>query len=102
MADCSKLKTLFGIILGKASYSIGRVALPVTIGTADNYRTKYIHFEVANFMSSYHAIFDRSMLARFMTIRNHTYLVMKMPTLNGVLSVHGDIKTSFECDSKTI
>ncbi|CAN6203714.1 unnamed protein product [Urochloa humidicola] len=92
----------FGIVPGKASYQVGRVTLPVTFGTPDNYRTEHIHFEVADFKSSYRAIFGRPMLARFMAIPNHTYRVMKMPTPRGVLSIRGDIKTSFECDGKAI
>ncbi|CAO2164154.1 unnamed protein product [Urochloa humidicola] len=92
----------FGIIPGKASYPLGRVVLPVTFGMADNYRTEWIHFEVAEFMSSYRAIFERPMLARFMAIPNHTYLVMKMPAPKGVLPIRGDIKTSYECDGEAI
>ncbi|CAN6223699.1 unnamed protein product [Urochloa humidicola] len=47
----------FGIVPGMASYPVGRVVLPVTFGTEANYRTEWIHFEVADFKSSYHAIF---------------------------------------------
>jgi hypothetical protein len=31
------------------------------------------------------------MLAKFMAIPHHTYLIMKMPAPNGILSVLGDI-----------
>ncbi|CAN6318628.1 unnamed protein product [Urochloa humidicola] len=92
----------FGIVPGKASYPVGRVTLPVTFGTATNYRTEWLHFEVANFTSSYHAIFGRPMLARFMAIPNHTYLVMKMPAPRGVLSICGDIKVSYKCDGEAV
>jgi hypothetical protein len=43
---------------------------------------------VALFETSYHAIFRRPALARFMVIPYHTYLVLNMPTPNGVLSVY--------------
>ncbi|CAO2152127.1 unnamed protein product [Urochloa humidicola] len=92
----------FGIVPGKASYPIGRVSLPVTIGMQGNYRTEWLHFEVADFKSSYLAILGRPMLARFMAIPNHTYLLLKMQAPNGVLTVRGDIKTSFECDSEAV
>jgi hypothetical protein len=39
------------------------VCLPVTFGTEENFRTEYLTFEVADFRSSYHAIFGRPMLA---------------------------------------
>jgi hypothetical protein len=45
-----------GVVPGKAAYPIGRVCLPVTFGTKENFRTEYLTFEVADFRSSYHAI----------------------------------------------
>jgi hypothetical protein len=42
------------------------------------------------------------MLAKFMAIPHHTYLIMKMPTPNGILSVLGDIMVSYNCESTTI
>jgi hypothetical protein len=87
---------------GKAAYPIGRVCLPVTFGTEENFRTEYLTFEVVDFRSSYHAIFGRPMLAKFMAIPHHTYLIMKMPTPNEILSVLGDIMVSYNFESATI
>jgi hypothetical protein len=42
------------------------------------------------------------MLAKFMAIPHHTYLIMKMPAPNGILSVLGDITVSYNCESATI
>jgi hypothetical protein len=42
------------------------------------------------------------MLAKFMAIPHHTYLIMKMPVPNGILSVHGDIMVSYNCESATV
>jgi hypothetical protein len=42
------------------------------------------------------------MLAKFMAIPHHTYLNMKMPTPNGILSVLGDIMVSYNCESATV
>jgi hypothetical protein len=91
-----------GVVPGKAVYPIGRVCLPVTFGTEENFRTKYLTFEVADFRSSYHAIFGRPMLAKFMAIPHHTYLIMKMPAPNGILSVLGDVMVSYNCKRATI
>jgi hypothetical protein len=41
------------------------------------------------------------MLAKFMAIPHHTYIIMKMPTPNGILSVLGDIMVSYNCESAT-
>lgn len=68
----------------------------------NNYRTEHLTFEVANFKTSYHAIFGKPMLARFMAIPHHTYLVLKMPAPKGVLSIYGDVETSYKCDTEAI
>jgi hypothetical protein len=44
------------VVPRKVAYPIGRICLPVTFGT-ENFRTEYLTFEVADFRSSYHAIF---------------------------------------------
>jgi hypothetical protein len=92
----------YGVVPGKAAYPIGRVCLPVTFGTQDNFRTEYLTFEVTDFRSSYHAIFGRPMLAKFMAIPHHTYLIMKMSMPNEILSVLGDIMVSYNCESSTV
>jgi hypothetical protein len=92
----------YGVVPGKAAYPIGRVCMSVTFGTEENFRTGYLTFEVADFCSSYHAIFGRPMLAKFMAIPHHTYLIMKMPAPNGILSVLGDIMVSYNCESATV
>jgi hypothetical protein len=92
----------YRVVPGKPAYIIGRVCLPVTFGTEENFRTEYLTFEVADFCSSYHTIFGRPMLAKFMAIAHHTYLIMKMPAPNGILSVLGDIMVSYNCESATV
>jgi hypothetical protein len=104
--DFSKItacdEPFYGVVPGKAAYPIGRICLPVTFGTEENFRTEYLTFEVADFRSLYHAIFGRPMLAKFMDIPHHTYLIMKMPTPNRILSVLGDIMVSYNCESATV
>jgi hypothetical protein len=72
----------YGVVPGKAAYPIGRVCLQVTCGTEENFRMEYLTFKVTDFCSSYHTIFGRPMLAKFMAIPHHTYLIMKMPAPN--------------------
>ena len=61
----------YGIVPGNAVVPLGQVVLPVTFGTKDHYRTKYIKFEVADFKTSYHAILGRSALAKFMAVLHY-------------------------------
>jgi hypothetical protein len=92
----------YGVVPGTAAYPIGRVCLPVTFDTKENFRTEYLTFEVVDFRSSYHDFLGRPMLAKFMVIPHHTYLIMKMPAPNGILSVLRDIMASYNCESATV
>jgi hypothetical protein len=92
----------YGIVLGKAAYAIGRLCLPVTFGIEENFHREYLTFEVADFRSSHHTILGRPMLAMFMAIPHHTYLIMKMPVPNVILSVLRDIMVSYNCESATV
>jgi hypothetical protein len=79
------------------------VVLPVTFGdTRENYRIEYIKFEVADFETSYHAILGRPAIAKFMAVSHYTYLVLKMSSPAGVLSLQGDLKISFDCDTEAV
>jgi hypothetical protein len=83
----------YGIVPGNAAIPLGSVVLPVTVGeTRENYRTEYIKFEVADFKTSYQAILGRPAIAKFMVVPYYTYLVLKMPSPAGVLSLQGDLK----------
>jgi hypothetical protein len=93
----------YGIIPGNAAIPLGSVVLSVTFGeTRENYRTEYIKFEVADFETSYHAILGRPAIAKFMAVPHYMYLVLKMPTPAGVLSLQGDLKISFDCDTEAV
>jgi hypothetical protein len=93
----------YGIVPGNAAIPLGSVVLPVTFGeTRENYRIKYIKFEVADFETSYHAILGRLAIAKFMAVPHYMYLVLKMPSLAGVLSLQGDLMISFDCDTEAV
>jgi hypothetical protein len=82
---------------------LGSVALPITFGESrDNYRTEYIKFEVADFETSYQAILGRLAIAKFMVVPHYTYLVLKMPSPAGVLSLQGDLKISHDCNTESV
>jgi hypothetical protein len=93
----------YGIVPGNAAIPLGSVVLPVTFGeTRENYHTGHIKFEVTDFETSYHAILGRPAIAKFMAVPNYTYLVLKMPSPAGVLSLQGDLKISFDCDTEVV
>jgi hypothetical protein len=93
----------YGIIPGNAAIPLGSMVLPVTFEeNMENYRTEYIKFEVADFETSNHAILDRPAIAKFMAVPHYTYLVLKMPSPAGVLSLQGDLKISFDYDTEAV
>jgi hypothetical protein len=93
----------YGIIPGNAAIPLGSVVLPATFGESrDNYRSEYIKFEVADFETSYHAILGRPAIAKFMAVPHYTYLVLKMPSPAGLLSLQGDLKILHDCDMEAV
>jgi hypothetical protein len=93
----------YGILPGNTAIPLGSVVLLVTFKeTRENYRTEYIKFEVTDFETSYHAILGRPAIAKFMATPHYTYLVLKMPSPAGVLSLQGDLKISFNCDTEAV
>jgi hypothetical protein len=80
----------YGIVPGNAAIPLGLVVRLVTFGESrDNYRTENIKLEVVDFETSYHAILGRPAIAKFMAVPHYTYLVLKMPSPAGVLSLQG-------------
>jgi hypothetical protein len=93
----------YDIVPSNAAIPLGSVVLPVTFGESrDNYRTEYVKFEVADFETSYHAILGKLAIAKFMAVPHYTYLVLKMPSPAGVLSLQGDLKISHNCDMEAV
>jgi hypothetical protein len=75
-------------------YPLGSIALPVTFGTEENFRTENVVFDVAEVNLPFNAIIGRPALYRFMAIAHYEYLVLKMPSPTGVLTVQGDYATA--------
>jgi hypothetical protein len=71
-------------------YPLGSIALLVTFVTEDNFRTENVVFDVAEVNIPFNAIIDRPALYRFMAIAHYGYLVLKMLSSAGVLTVQGD------------
>jgi hypothetical protein len=71
-------------------YPLRSIALPVTFGTEENFRTENVQFDVAEVNLPFNAIIGRPALYRFMAIAHYGYLVLKMPSPAGVLIMRGD------------
>jgi hypothetical protein len=71
-------------------YPHGSIALPVTFGTEENFRTENVQFDVVKVNLPSNAIIGRPALYRFMAIAHYGYLVLKMSSPAGVLTMRGD------------
>ena len=102
ITDLTPLNSSFwGVVPGRASKPLGEITLPVQFGTASNYRVEHINFYVADFDTVYHAILGRPALAKFMVVPHYAYLVMKMPSPVGVLSLRANLSVAYTCETES-
>jgi hypothetical protein len=87
----------FGIVPTEGEYPLGHIYMSVTFRTPENYRTEFLRFEVANFDCGYNAIIGRPGLAKFMAIPHYTYMILKMPGPQGIITVRADFQGVAEC-----
>jgi hypothetical protein len=87
----------FGIVPTEGEYPLGHIYMPVTFGTLENYKTEFLRFEVASFDCGYNAIIGRPGLAKFMAIPHYTYMILKMPGPQGIITVRADFQGATEC-----
>jgi hypothetical protein len=68
-------------------YPLGSIMLPVTFRTEENFRTENVQFDIMEVNLAFNAIIGRPALYRFMAIAHYGYLVLKMSSPAGVLTV---------------
>jgi hypothetical protein len=66
------------------------ISLPVTFRTTENFRTESVRFDIAEVNLPFNAILGRPALYQFMVVAYYGYLVLKMPSPNGVIKIWGD------------
>ena len=67
---------------------------PPLLGILILSRTKFVNFVVTDFDGTYHAILGRPSLTKFMAVPHYLYLVLKIPTEKGLLTVRGNVYTA--------
>jgi hypothetical protein len=91
-----------GIALGKRILPLGQIDLPVSFGTPSNFRKEALTFEAVGFRGTYHAVLGRPCYAKFMAFPNYTYLKLKMPSPNGIITVGSTYRHAYECDVECV
>ena len=67
-------------------------------GNRANFSLEVLTFEVVGFLGSYHAILGRPCYANFMVIPNYTYLKLKMPGPNSIITMGSTFLHAYMCD----
>jgi hypothetical protein len=91
-----------GIAPGKRILPLGRIDLPICFGTPSNFRKEALTFEVVGFRETHHAVLGRPCYAKFMVVPNYTYLKLKMPGPNGIITVGSTYCHAYECDVECV
>jgi hypothetical protein len=91
-----------GIVPGKRVLPLGQLDLLVCFGTPSNFRKETLTFEVVGFRGTYHAVLGRPCYTKFMAVPNYTYLKLKMPGPNGVITVGSTYRHTYECDMECV
>jgi hypothetical protein len=71
-------------------YPLESITFPVRFGTEENFHTENVQIDVAEVNLPFNAIIGRPAMYRFMAIAHYGYLVLKMPSPAGVLTVRAD------------
>jgi hypothetical protein len=95
-------KPFHGVAPGKQVQPLRQIDLPVWFSTAKNFRKEMRTFEVVGFKGAYHAILGGPCYTKFMAVSNYTYLKMKMPGPNGIITVGSSIEHAFDCDVECV
>ena len=61
-----------------------------------------MNFFVADFDTAYHAILGRPALAKFMVVPHYVYMVLKIPTEQGILTLRANVSTTYDCEREGI
>jgi hypothetical protein len=74
---------------GRVIHALAKVVLPVSFGTVQNARTKYLSFDVAEMYYPYNGILGRGFLNKFEAVIHQGYLCVKIPATQWVITIWG-------------
>ena len=61
-----------------------------------------MNFFVADFDTAYHANLSRPALAKFMVVPHYVYMMLKIPTEQGILTLWANVSTAYDCEREGI
>jgi hypothetical protein len=81
--------------------ALGKIDVNVTFGQDATVRTEVITFDVVDFVYLYNAIFEHNTINKFTVVIHQGYLLMKIPTAAGVISVYGNQEEALRAERNT-
>jgi hypothetical protein len=75
---------------GKGTFPLGKIELPLSLGTTSNARSEQITFDVVDMVYPYNAIMGRGSINKLEVAIHGLYLCMKIPGPQGVITIYGD------------
>jgi hypothetical protein len=76
-----------------------KIELDVCFGDRHNFRREKLELEVMDWSSQYHAILGQPTFACFNAVPHYTYLMLKIPGPNGVITMKGSFEVLDTCDN---
>jgi hypothetical protein len=87
--DLQKAENLLYGFGNKRIEALGKIDVNVTFGQDATMRTEVVTIDVVDFVYPYNVIFGRNTINKFAAVIHQGYLLMKIPTAAGVISVYG-------------
>jgi hypothetical protein len=82
--------------------ALGKIDVNVTFGQDATMRTEVITFDVVDFVYPYNAIFGHNTINKFAAVIHQGYLLMKIPTAAGVISVYDSQEEARRAEQNTL
>jgi hypothetical protein len=79
---------------GKGTFPVGKIELPLSFGIAPNAQSEQVTFDIVDMVYPYNAIMGRGSINRFEAAIHGLYLCMKIPGLQGVITVYWNQQTA--------
>jgi hypothetical protein len=79
---------------GKGTFPVSKIELPLSFGVAPNARSEQATFNIVDMVYPYNAIMDWVSINKFEAAIHGLYLCMKIPSLQGVITVYGNQQTA--------
>jgi hypothetical protein len=81
--------------------ALDKIDVNVTFGQDATMRTEVITFDVVDFVYPYNAIFGHNTINKFAAVIHQGYLLMKIPTAAGMISVYGSQEDAQRAERNT-